>query len=67
MRGEQVVGGTVYTDEGVTTIGAGRTVRVLVNGDVSLGYTDTTDASGDYSIINPKWIYKKGGIYVQKN
>lgn len=40
--------GTVYTDEGVTNIGAGKTVRVLVNG-LNRG-TATTIAGGTYSI-----------------
>ncbi|MBE0606319.1 MAG: DUF2341 domain-containing protein [Deltaproteobacteria bacterium] len=42
------VGGTVYTDEGVTNVGAGKTVRLLVNG-TSAG-TATTDGSGSYFI-----------------
>ena len=41
------ISGTVYTDEGSTTITDGRTVNVLVNG-VSVG-TDTT-SSGAYSV-----------------
>jgi hypothetical protein len=43
------ISGTVYTDEGVTTMGTGRTVRMLVNG-ADTGLTDDTDASGNYSI-----------------
>jgi hypothetical protein len=42
------VSGTVYTDEGVTNIGAGKTVRLLVNG-ASAG-TGVTDASGNFSV-----------------
>ena len=38
--------GTVYTDEGITTIGAGKTVRLLING-VSLG-TVATNAAGAF-------------------
>ncbi len=48
------ISGTVYTDEGTTNIGAGKTVRLLVNG-ASVG-TTVTDASGVYAfskIINP--------------
>lgn len=40
------VAGTVYSDEGATNVGAGKTVRLVVNG-ASAG-TDTTDASGNY-------------------
>ncbi|TPW10816.1 MAG: hypothetical protein FD130_2120, partial [Halothiobacillaceae bacterium] len=42
-----VVSGTVYTDEGTTTIADGATVRLLVNG-VDRG--NTTTASGAYTI-----------------
>ncbi len=42
------ISGTVYTDEGTTNIGAGKTVRLLVNG-TSAG-TAVTNASGQYSI-----------------
>jgi hypothetical protein len=45
---ENDISGTVYTDEGVTNIGAGKTVNVLVNG-VTVG-NDDTDASGNYSV-----------------
>ena len=41
--------GTVYSDEGVTSIGTGKTVRMLVNG-ASVG-TNATNASGQYSIL----------------
>ena len=44
-----VISGTVYTDEGVTSAGAGLTVRLIVNG-VDNG-TDVTDAAGAYSIV----------------
>ncbi len=43
------ISGTVYTDEGSTNAGAGRTVRLIVNG-VDTG-TNVTDASGNYSIV----------------
>ena len=43
-----LISGTVYIDEGTTNIGAGKTVRLLING-ASVG-TATTDASGNYSI-----------------
>ena len=45
--GSDTISGTVYSDEGVTNIGAGKTVRLLVNG-VDAGAT-TTDGSGAYS------------------
>ncbi len=45
--GSDTVSGTVYSDEGVTNIGAGKTVRLLVNG-VDAG-TATTDGSGAYT------------------
>jgi len=40
--------GTVYQNEGVTTMGSGRTVRVKVNGGGN--FSTTTDAAGDYWI-----------------
>ncbi|MDH4101234.1 MAG: right-handed parallel beta-helix repeat-containing protein, partial [Nitrospirota bacterium] len=43
---DNMVAGSVYTDEGVTNIGAGKTVRLIVNG-ASAG-TDVTSASGTY-------------------
>jgi len=44
------VSGTVFTDEGVTPMADGRTVRVKTNG---LGdYSDVTTVSGDYTITN---------------
>lgn len=45
----RVISGTVYTDQGVTAMGTGRTVRLLKNG-IDTGLTDDTDASGNYSI-----------------
>jgi hypothetical protein len=45
------ISGTVYTDQGVTNIGAGKTIRVLVNGTGAI--TGTTNASGQYSISVP--------------
>ncbi|MGD9052771.1 MAG: SBBP repeat-containing protein, partial [Desulfobacterales bacterium] len=41
--------GTVYSDEGTTPIGAGTTVRLLVNGVVA--GSDTTSVYGDYFIV----------------
>ncbi|MFO0702273.1 MAG: hypothetical protein U0514_00085 [Candidatus Andersenbacteria bacterium] len=43
------ISGTVYTDEGVTNIGVGKTVRLLINGANS-GSTNDTNGSGQYSI-----------------
>lgn len=43
------ISGTVYTDSGVTNIGAGTDVTLLVNG-TSIG-TVTTNASGQYSKV----------------
>lgn len=45
----KTLSGTVYSDEGVTNIGTGKTVRMLVNG-ASVG-TNATNASGQYSIL----------------
>ena len=42
------VTGRVYTDEGVTALGAGRTVRLVING--SSAGTGVIDGSGNYSI-----------------
>jgi hypothetical protein len=46
-----VISGTVYTDEGITNIGAGKTVKLLING--TAGVTTTTNASGQYTFSNP--------------
>ena len=43
------ISGTVYTNEGVTNAGSGKTVRLIVNG-VNAG-NDVTDAVGAYSIV----------------
>lgn len=43
------ISGTVYTDEGTTTMGSGRTVAVSVNGAAAAG-TTTTGADGTYTI-----------------
>ncbi|MGE0267765.1 MAG: LamG-like jellyroll fold domain-containing protein [Candidatus Omnitrophota bacterium] len=43
------VTGTVYTDEGVTTMGSGRTVSVSINGAAAAGSANT-DAGGVYDI-----------------
>ena len=53
------ISGTVYTDEGTTNIGAGKTVRLLVNGADS-GITTTTSASGFYVLTTP--IYSIGDV-----
>ncbi|MCD4781303.1 MAG: hypothetical protein K8S27_12255, partial [Candidatus Omnitrophica bacterium] len=41
--------GTVYTDEGTTNIGSGKTVAISVNGAAAAA-TDDTDANGVYSL-----------------
>ncbi|MBI5466415.1 MAG: DUF2341 domain-containing protein, partial [Candidatus Kerfeldbacteria bacterium] len=43
--------GTVYSDDGVTPIGAGRTVAIAVNG-AAAAKTATTDANGAYSMTS---------------
>jgi len=43
------VSGTAYTNEGVTNIGANKTVAISINGAAAAG-TDDTDSSGAYSI-----------------
>ena len=43
------ISGRVYTDEGSTNIGAGKTVAVSINGAAAAG-TDDTDVNGDYLI-----------------
>ena len=45
------VSGRVYIDEGTTNIGAGKTIRLYVNG-VDSGLTDDTDSNGDYLITS---------------
>lgn len=45
------IAGTVYTNEGTTTMGAGRTVAVSVNGAAASG-TTTTAANGTYTLSN---------------
>lgn len=42
------IGGTVYTDEGTTNIGAGITVAISINGAAAAA-TDNTDSNGVYS------------------
>ncbi|MBZ0167677.1 MAG: LamG domain-containing protein, partial [Candidatus Omnitrophica bacterium] len=42
------IGGTVYTDEGTTHIGAGITVAISINGAAAAA-TDNTDSNGVYS------------------
>ena len=44
-----VISGTVYSDEGITNIGANKTVRIAING-TDFGTTAETDANGAYSI-----------------
>ncbi|MFC1789478.1 hypothetical protein ACFLYY_00700 [Patescibacteria group bacterium] len=44
------ISGTVYTDEGTTTIGSARVVRVKVNGEGD--YSADTNGSGIYSVSN---------------
>jgi hypothetical protein len=45
------IDGTVYTDAGTTTMGAGRIVAVSINGEPR-SYTGSTAANGTYSISN---------------
>ncbi len=47
------LGGTVYTDEGTTPIGSGRTVRLLINGSSAL--TTLTTSTGAYYFAAPKF------------
>ncbi len=60
------VQGTVYTDAGVTAIGASRTVAVSING--SAATTGATDSSGNFS-INPGTVHTGDvlTIYLQGN
>lgn len=44
-----VISGTVYTDEGFTSIGAGKTVALGVNGGAAIDVA-TTDSSGNFSL-----------------
>ena len=61
------ISGTAFTDEGITNAGAGRTIRLIVNG-VELG-NDVTDASGAYSITasinsgDPMLVYIDGSVH----
>ncbi len=66
--GFESVSGIVYSDEGVTGIGAGRTVRIVVNG-VTQG-TDVTDTSGGYYIAIPEANIADGDailVYIDGN
>lgn len=45
----QNISGTVYTDQGVTNIGAGVTVSISINGAAVSG-SDDTDGSGTYAV-----------------
>src|SRR5262249_18714178 len=45
------ISGTVYTDEGVTTMGSGRTIAVSVNGGAAAA-TTTTASDGTYTLSN---------------
>jgi len=59
--------GTVYTNEGTTTMGSGRTVEVSINGAASAG-SATTASDGTYTIssltINPGDVLT---LYLQGN
>ena len=46
---EKIISGTIYTDEGVTLIGNGAVIRLLVNG-TSQGTSATAGGTGTYSI-----------------
>lgn len=43
------ISGTVYTDEGTTTMGSGRTVSVSING-AAVGTSNTTASNGTYTL-----------------
>lgn len=45
------ISGTVYADEGITTMGSGKTLNCSVNGAASSGST-TTASDGTYSLTN---------------
>lgn len=45
------ISGTVYTNEGSTTMGSGRTVAVSINGAAAAG-TTTTASDGTYTVSN---------------
>ena len=47
--GSPKIAGTVYSDEGITEIGAGKTVRLLVNG--AEAGSDTTNTAGGFFIV----------------
>ena len=49
--GTPTISGTVFSDEGITSVGVGKTVRLLVNGAVAA--TDTTDDDGYYFMVVP--------------
>ncbi|MBW1788482.1 MAG: DUF2341 domain-containing protein [Deltaproteobacteria bacterium] len=49
--GTPTISGTVFSDEGITSMGVGKTVRLLVNGAVAA--TDTTDDDGYYFMVVP--------------
>ena len=51
VAGTVSVSGTVYTDQGTTTMASGRTVAVSINGAAAAG-TTTTAADGTYTISN---------------
>lgn len=54
-------GGVLYFDEGVTTMGANKTVRLLKNG-ADTGVTDDTDSSGVFSLNISALAFADGDV-----
>lgn len=60
------VSGTVYTDQGVTAMGAGRTVAVSVNGG-AVSITTTTAADGTFALTGLVGTFPPICIFLQGN
>ncbi len=63
--GDELIAGTLYSDEGTTAVGAGIQVRLLVNG-VTKG-VDETSASGTFSFATPLSATNKLLVYVDED
>lgn len=63
--GGETFSGIVYTDEGVTPIGSGKTVAISVNGGSSI--VTTTGAGGDYSLRADTDANNVIAIYLDNN